>query len=86
LFFKRGAGGQAQWLSLIIPATQEAEVKRIMVQGQPRQKLIKTPSQSISSAGMVARACGLSYIGHIGRRTASKAGSGQKTRLYLKNN
>jgi hypothetical protein len=31
-----------------IPATQEAEIGRIGVQGQPRQKVRKIPSQSIS--------------------------------------
>jgi hypothetical protein len=28
-----------------IPATQEAEIKRILVQGQSRQNILKTPSQ-----------------------------------------
>jgi hypothetical protein len=28
----------------VIPATQEAEVRRISAQGQPRQKVNKTPS------------------------------------------
>jgi hypothetical protein len=31
-------------------ATWEAEIRRIMVQGQPRQKVSKTPSQPISWA------------------------------------
>jgi hypothetical protein len=26
-----------------IPATQEVEIRRIMVQGQPRQKIVETP-------------------------------------------
>jgi hypothetical protein len=34
----------------VTPATQEAEIKRITVQAQPRQKVNETPSQSISCA------------------------------------
>jgi hypothetical protein len=29
----------------IIPATREAEIRRILVQGQPMQKLVRPPSQ-----------------------------------------
>jgi hypothetical protein len=32
---------QAQWLTYIIPATWEAEIGRIMAQGQPRQKVTR---------------------------------------------
>jgi hypothetical protein len=38
----------AKWLISIIPATQEAEIWRTMVQGQPRQKVCKNPSQQTS--------------------------------------
>jgi hypothetical protein len=34
--------GLAWWYLSIIPATQEAEIKRIMVQGQPRPKVSET--------------------------------------------
>jgi hypothetical protein len=37
-----------QWLTSVIPATQKAEIRRIEVQGQPRRKVSKTPSQQIS--------------------------------------
>jgi hypothetical protein len=37
--------GQAKWFMHIIPATQEAEIRSIMVPGQPGQKVSKTPSQ-----------------------------------------
>jgi hypothetical protein len=32
----------------VIPATWEAEIGRIFIQGQPRQKVSKTPSQQVS--------------------------------------
>jgi hypothetical protein len=44
---KTGVEGWAWWPMLIIQTIQEAEIRRIEVQGQPRQKVSKTPSQSI---------------------------------------
>jgi hypothetical protein len=38
---KKQAGHQ--WLTPVIPATQEAEIRRITVQSQPRQILKKKP-------------------------------------------
>jgi hypothetical protein len=32
------------WLTSVIPATWEADIRRIEVQGQPGQKVFKTPS------------------------------------------
>jgi hypothetical protein len=40
--------GPGAGITPIIPATGEAEIKRIKVQGQPRQKVLKTPSQPIA--------------------------------------
>jgi hypothetical protein len=37
-----------QWLMLIIPPTQEAEIKRMVVSGWPRQKVRETLSQQTS--------------------------------------
>jgi hypothetical protein len=37
------------WFMLIILATWEAEIGRIMVQGQPGQKVSKTPFQPIKN-------------------------------------
>jgi hypothetical protein len=39
-FLKLDSGGH-QWLPLVILATQEAEVRRIVVQSQPRQIVLK---------------------------------------------
>jgi hypothetical protein len=36
------------WLALVIPTTPEADIGRIMVRGQPGQKVIKSSSQQIS--------------------------------------
>jgi hypothetical protein len=35
---------QVQWLTSIIPATQETEIRRIRVVGQPKQKVRETSS------------------------------------------
>jgi hypothetical protein len=35
---------RCQWLTPVIPATWEAEIKRIVVQGQSRQIVQETPS------------------------------------------
>jgi hypothetical protein len=37
-----------QWLTAIIPATQEAKIRRTTVGGQPGQKTSETPCQSVS--------------------------------------
>jgi hypothetical protein len=36
------------WLTPVIPAIQEAQMGRMTVQGQPRQKAKETPSQPTS--------------------------------------
>jgi hypothetical protein len=40
---------QVQWLKSVIQATQEEDTRRIMVQGQPRQKVSETPSQPVKA-------------------------------------
>jgi hypothetical protein len=51
----------------VILTTKEDEIGRITVQGQPGQKVSKTPFQP-TKLGMVAYTCNPSYIGSIGRR------------------
>jgi hypothetical protein len=52
--------GQAQWLIPVIPATREAEIRRITVQGQPRQK-VSNIVMSTNNLGTVACICNTSY-------------------------
>jgi hypothetical protein len=40
---------QRWWLTPVIPATQEAEIRRTVVQSQPRQIVCETQSQKIPS-------------------------------------
>jgi hypothetical protein len=44
---------QAWWLMLVISTTWEAEMEKMAEQGQPGQKVFKTPSQPIKSSGGV---------------------------------
>jgi hypothetical protein len=48
------------------PATQEAEIRRIVVPGQPRQK-VRSPYLN-KNLGMVAHACNLNYVGGVGKK------------------
>jgi hypothetical protein len=49
------------WFTPIITATWEVEIRRMEVQGQPRQKVSETPSQSKS--GIVGQNCDALCIG-----------------------
>jgi hypothetical protein len=42
---EKGAANQARWLTLVILATQEADIKRIAIQGQ--QNIHEPPSQPV---------------------------------------
>jgi hypothetical protein len=47
-------GGWAQWLRSVIPATQEADIRRFRVQSQPGQIVYKTLSQkTLHKKGLV---------------------------------
>jgi hypothetical protein len=76
---------QVQWLIPVIPTTQEAEIGRITVQGQPRQKVSETPIP-IKKSGVVLGACNPSYIEGINRRIMVQVGQGKNMRPYSKNN
>jgi hypothetical protein len=55
--------GQVQWLTLVIPTTLEAEIRRIKVQDQPRPKSYQDPVLITNKPGMVVHAYGSSYTG-----------------------
>jgi hypothetical protein len=46
----REGQGQVQWLTLVIPTTQEAELWKSEVKGQPQQKVSEIPPQQTSQA------------------------------------
>jgi hypothetical protein len=58
---------QVRWFILVILATQEAEIRRIKVQGQHGQKVSEAPI-STNKLGMVVHLCNPNYTGDIGRR------------------
>jgi hypothetical protein len=41
------------WLKTVILATQEEEIRSTVVRGQPREKVLKTPFQSIKKLSVV---------------------------------
>jgi hypothetical protein len=53
--------GRVPWLKPLILATKEVEIKRILVQGQHRQKFHKTSLDKWLDA--MAQACHPSYVG-----------------------
>jgi hypothetical protein len=48
------------WLMPIIVAIRDPDIRKIAVQGQPRQKVLQTLSQQ-KKLGMVAHTCHSSY-------------------------
>jgi hypothetical protein len=69
----------------VILATQEAEIRKIMVQGHLGQKVSKNPYQPVKLC-VVAPACDLSYVGSRTRRITVQASLVEKVRLYPPNN
>jgi hypothetical protein len=68
----------------IIPATQEAEIRRVWIQDQPDKKLVRPSSQrKKKTLGMVA--CATCYPNYLGGIVQADSG-GKNTRPYLKNN
>jgi hypothetical protein len=71
------------WLMPVTPAMQEAEIRRILVQNQPGQKVKEDPI-SINKLGMVVHFCNSSYVGgHIGGLW-SETGPGPKCKTISK--
>jgi hypothetical protein len=64
---------EAWWLTSIIPATWKEEIRRIAIQGWPRQKVNETLI-SVYKLGMVVHACHSSYVGYVNRRISVQAG------------
>jgi hypothetical protein len=58
--------GWEQWLRIGILATLEAEIRKIAVGGQSRQKVCKTSSQTIKT-GVVVHTCHPSCAGNINK-------------------
>jgi hypothetical protein len=56
----------------IIPVSWEAEIGKIMVQGQPEQNFSKILSISTNMVGMVAHICNPSNEGGISRSALGK--------------
>jgi hypothetical protein len=61
----------------VILATQEVEIRKIMVQGQAGQIVHETPSQQ-EKPGLVVYICHPSYMGSINRRIVFWASLGKK--------
>jgi hypothetical protein len=68
--------GQALWLTAVISVTREVEIRRITVQGQPRQKICETRSQLIKAE------CAVILVIRVRNRRLM----GVKERPYWKNN
>jgi hypothetical protein len=62
-----------------LPATQEVEIRKMEVQGQPWQKVKETPSQQKS--GMATYVCNTSCQGGIGRKIAVQPALGKKHKI-----
>jgi hypothetical protein len=67
----------------ILLATLEAEIGRIVIQGQPREIVSRTPSQPIKKLSIVACTSHSSYVGSINRRIEVQVGLNIKVRPYL---
>jgi hypothetical protein len=65
----------------VIPATQEAEIGRITVKGQPGQKA-RNPFRQ-NNPDVVVHTCNSSYAGRIGRRIAAQSLPGEKKHKTL---
>jgi hypothetical protein len=60
---------------------QEAEIRRIEVQGQPRQRVCETPISSIKKMGMLVLVCYPRYTGGIHKRIKVQASPRQRKKI-----
>jgi ABC-type microcin C transport system permease subunit YejE len=78
-------GGQAQWLTPVILATQEADIRRITVKSKLRQKVPETPI-STNNWALWHAIFQSSYMGNTNRRIAIQSSPSMNTRPYWKIN
>jgi hypothetical protein len=64
---KGGNQGQAGWYMFVIPATQEAEIRRSTVKANQSKKLVRPYLNKRAGHGGLCLSS--SYMGHIGKRT-----------------
>jgi hypothetical protein len=70
---------------LVILATQKAEMGKVAIQGQPRQKVCEITPQLIK-AGLGGTCLSSQLHRSINRKIVIQASSGMRARPYLKNN
>jgi hypothetical protein len=80
--YKSNIQGWIRWLTPEISATQEAEIGRITIQGQPMPSVSKTPI-STKKLGVVEHALHPGHAGGVNRKIVEP---GQNARPYPKNN
>jgi hypothetical protein len=73
-----------KWLMPIILATQDAETRRMVAPGPPRQKFVR-PHLNQKKLDMMACSYNPSYTRSINRRIIVLAGLGMNVKPYLKN-
>jgi hypothetical protein len=62
-----------QWLTSVILVTQEAEIRKLVIQGQPQQKPCKTLNSTTTKLGMVEHICHPSNMGNVSRKISVQA-------------
>jgi hypothetical protein len=74
--------GLIWWYMPAIPAAQEADIRKIDFQSQPRQKVPETPSQQTKQ--VVIHACNSSYEGAVATKIVVQGWLGvESMRCYL---
>jgi hypothetical protein len=76
---------QVLWFTPAIPATWEAEIRRIIIQGKPRQKVSEILSHQISWTWWCISCLWYSYVRGC-RQVSNRPVLGKNMRTFLKNN